>query len=75
MDNEQFTVSSTNSELISSSRSYSVLATFKFFDSEVQAEENGVINFVDPCVVPFDFSPVVTPNPESDNFSGNAITV
>jgi hypothetical protein len=76
----QFAIISTNGDLIGGSKPYSVIAKFQNYDPSVftgvsTAEANGIINFIDPCLQPFDLTPRVTPNPASDNFSGNSITV
>ena len=76
----QFSIFSTNGDLIGETRPYSVTATFQSykptdFANVSTATASGIISFIDPCLNPFSLTPRVTANPAADNFSGNAIIV
>ena len=76
----QFSIISTNGDLIGSTKPYSVTASFQLYSpSEFAgvstATASGIINFIDPCLKPFSLTPRVTSNPASDKFSGSAITI
>ena len=74
----QFSITSTNGDLIGNDKSYSVNAQLLNYDPSTYtgvsiAKASGIINFINPCLVPFGLTAEATSSPASNNFSSDVI--